>query len=113
MIPINCPACGARMRMEAYDLGRWAAWYVCPTCELHGSSMGAATHRGAAIRAGRAMRRIVEAIQDRARRQYASVFRAARDTAFRDHAQRVLLLLHDHKLTRAQITERMRQEVAQ
>ncbi len=83
---------------------------VCPKCGLSGPRYTAGTHRGAAIKAGRAMRVIVDALRDRARGQYAPTIRAAREAATRDHAHRVLMMLQDHRLTRAQITERMRQE---
>lgn len=61
--PINCPACGARM-----TLCRWPhhakAWYEC-ACGLRGPYGCSASDRGAAIKAGRAMRRIVEMIEAR------------------------------------------------
>jgi len=107
---INCPACGARMTLEVYEIITWQAWYACNACGLHSGSIGALTRRGAAIRAGRAMRGIIDAIRERARGQYAPPVRAAREAATRDHAHRVLMMLQDYRLTRAQITERMRQE---
>ena len=57
MKTINCPACGARMTLINCKEGHIsAAWHHCD-CGLRTTSHGAATHRGAAIKAGRAMRR--------------------------------------------------------
>ena len=65
MKPINCPACGARMKLRMHESGR-LLYYDCFRCDIRGPRSGGKTHRGAAIKAGRAMRRIVEAIETQA-----------------------------------------------
>jgi hypothetical protein len=57
--PIYCPACGARMDAgSAGDPPHVIAWLQCAKCGLRSDHYGAETHRGAAIKAGRAMRAI-------------------------------------------------------
>jgi len=68
MRTINCPACGARMNMAGvhYCETTCAVRVVCPKCGLSGPRYTAGTHRGAAIKAGRAMRGIIARIEARA-----------------------------------------------
>jgi len=70
--PINCPTCGAKMKMK--KLYQWVdddessdgdcAYYYC-TCGLRGPTMSGRSWRGAATRAGRAMRAICDAVEAR------------------------------------------------
>ena len=70
-VHLNCPACGKRMRMESYEIEGWHMWPEC-ACGLRGPLCSAATHRGAAIKAGRAMRAIMGRIEERIRAAYVS-----------------------------------------
>lgn len=89
--PIYCPACGKKMDTGSAGDEPWVImWLQCAKCGLRSDTYGAATHRGAAIKAGRAMRRICHAVDVRV-------------------AQDILRMLNDRKLTRAQIRERVRQ----
>ena len=111
MKPINCPACGARMKTRTYEIDGWRAWPECG-CGLRGTLCSAATHRGAAIKAGRAMRGIADAVEARIAKADNAAFAHGLRVGERDTARRVARLLQNHKLTRSQITERMRQEAA-
>ena len=82
----------------------------CLKCHLLGPSKFAETHRGAAIKAGQAMRAICEAVETRIAERDNAAFAHGLRVGRRDEARRVLGMLHNHKLTRRQITERMRQE---
>ena len=105
MKKINCPACGARMTLETYEIDGWHAWPECG-CGLRGPLCSAATHRGAAIKAGRAMRRIMDAVEVRIARADNAAFAHGLRVGGRDEARAVLKMLQNRKLTRRQITER-------
>jgi len=109
--PINCPACGARMDAGSAGDTPWVlAWLQCSECGLRSDHYAAETRRGAAIKAGRAMRAICEAVEVRiAERDNASFAHGLREGR-RSAARVAWKLLRDRKLTRRQITERMIQE---
>ena len=71
--PINCPACGAHMEMRKlyswnYEHSAYGpnVYYIC-SCGLQGPVYNSSSFRGAAIKAGRAMRRTVEMVDKRIR----------------------------------------------
>ena len=112
---INCPACGARMRMK--QIYQWrdsdddgtAAYYLC-ACGLRGPTLAGVSWRGATIKAGRAMRGIADAVEARIAKADNAAFAHGLRVGERDMARAVLKMLQNHKLTRRQITERMKKE---
>jgi hypothetical protein len=100
------------MKLESYDIGRWAAWYEC-ACGVHNASICADTHRGAAIKAGRAMRAIVRAVEVRISKARIDGLWAGRRAGGNAAVMACYLLLCNNKLTRRQIKERLRQETNQ
>lgn len=106
---INCPACGTRMKMFWIQsiFTKYEARYGCD-CGLCGPVYYAPTRRGAAIRAGRAMRRIVEMVDHRIYRTLQGARRNGGLIGGRAIAQDIYGMLNDHRLTRAQIRERVR-----
>jgi CubicO group peptidase (beta-lactamase class C family) len=93
------------------DIDGTCAYYLC-VCGLRSRTVAGVSFRGAAIKAGRAMRRIVEAVEARIARADNAAFAHGLRVGERDMARRAMRLLQNHKLTRSQITERMRQEAA-
>jgi len=113
MKPINCPACGARMTLCYAELpgeNTENILYQCHKCFLAGPIEMANTHRGATIKAGRAMRGIADAVEARIARADNAAFAHGLRVGGRDEARAVLKMLQNHKLTRSQIAERMKKE---
>jgi hypothetical protein len=119
MKPIYCPACVARMKKQ--QLYQWidddettdgpSVYYYC-SCGLRGPVRAGVSFRGAAIKAGRAMRGIVDAVDVRIAKHENAADVAGSLRGYRRCARVVWMMLREHKLTRRQITERMRQEAA-
>jgi hypothetical protein len=116
MKPIYCPACGAKMFFDAVDCGTAIMTHCrCPgiECRLAGPIEQAMTERGAAIKAGRAMRALVRAVEVRIAKARIDGLWAGRRVGGNAAVRACYLLLCDGKLTRRQIKERMRQETNQ
>ena len=115
MKPMYCPACGARMIYDpsyGYDDGERAVMVqaLCPGCLLAGPCEYSRTERGAAIKAGRAMRAICRAVEERiAKARIDGRFDGVRKGE-NNTARRVYWMLLNSRMTRMQITERMRRE---
>ena len=116
MKPINCPACVARMTLCYAELpgeNTENILYQCHKCFLAGPIEMANTHRGAAIKAGRAMRGIADAVEARIATANNAAFAHGLRVGERDMARRVVRLLLDSRLTRMGIAERMTKEAAE
>ena len=115
MTKINCPACGARMRMKQVyqftdaDIDGTCAYYLC-VCGLRSRTVAGVSFRGATIKAGRAMRGIADAVEARIAKADNAAFAHGLRVGGHDEARAVLKMLQNHKLTRSQIAERMKKE---